>query len=421
MGVDYSNGWDVCIATSFANASALLAYAYRQNVLPHGGSGDFSVPLGPVTVPAHVTATVGPWTMVGGTGQNVILTIPFTGGTATIGNQTFQLAGVGMQVTVLLRFVKSTLTGGGTEYQLTLNLTDASAIVAVAITNAPANLSKDDLSALTITLTNLLKSSLAGTGMSLGTVDLSSVASPYPWIIPNRGMEYAAQSTSAGDGALGILLATINAPPGTPATLTAGTIPPGCNAALVVSNQIFTQQFLAPSFASSLNVPVSQMVYGGHNPMLVMLTGNASVSGGTVTSAKASANNGVVSLHLEGNANPMSGVTVNFTIDATYGLTLGGTPQNPVLSFNRTSQNENHSTDIAWWVYVVSGLSGGAIGILVATLIQQVVNHSAGSSLGGALPSGFTKAISWPFAGTINITQALLPTPLQLGGTVTTP
>jgi hypothetical protein len=72
-------------------------------------------------------------------------------------------------------------------------------------------------------------------------------------------------------------------------------------------------------------------------------------------------------------------------------------------------------------VYVVSGLTGGAIGLMVVAIIQAVVNNSAGSSLSGTLPAGFTKAISWPFAGTVQINQAFLPTPLQLGGSVHVP
>lgn len=153
--------------------------------------------------------------------------------------------------------------------------------------------------------------------------------------------------------------------------------------------------------------------------MIAALVGNASAGGGTITSAQAYANNNIVSLQMSGNASPMSGVSVNFTINATYGLTLSGPPNAPVLSFSRISQNENHSTDIAWWVWLIAGITGGVIGAAVVAIIQQVVNSAAGSSLGGALPSGFAQQIAWPFGGTVNITQANLPLPLQLGGTLT--
>lgn len=419
MGVDYTNGWDVCIATSFDNVSKLLAYAYDRNVTPHQGSGQFSVPLGPVTVTAQVTdATVGAWSMAGGTGQNVVISIPFTGGSAQIGTKTYVLSGDVLQVTVLLRFVKSTVGGGGAEYQLNINLTDPSAIVAVNLLNTPPNLTADEKSALTITLQNLLESSLAGSGVTVATVNLSQYAATYPWLVPTGGVDYAAatDSSAAGGGTLALLLATINPVPGTPPTLQSGTIPSGSNGALIISNQIFTQQFLAPAFASSINVPTSQLSYGGRNPMVI--SGSGSASGASV-SGQASAKNGQVALALNGSKSPMSGVSVDFTINAAYAVALGGTAQNPVLSFTRTSQSENHSTDIAWWVYLASGLSGGAIGLMVVAMIQAIVNSTAGSSLSSALPAGFASTIAWPFSGTVNLNQAFLPLPLQLGGNVT--
>jgi hypothetical protein len=418
MGTDYTNGWDVCVATSFKNVNTILAYAYNHNVLPQKGSGQFPVPLGLVTVTADVTASVAPWTMTGGTGQNVVLNVPFTSGTAAIGTKTYALAGVSLKVTVLLRFIKSTLSSGAAGYKLVLNLTDPSAVVAVSLVNPPPNMTSDEQAALTVALRNLLQTALAGKGLSVAEVDLSQVAGSYPWLIPSRGIDYAAGSNSAGAGALGVLLATINPPPAVPPTLVAGTLPSGCDGALILSNQIFTQQFLAPAFASSLNVPTSRLTYGGANPMTAMLSGSASVSGATINQAQASVSNGGVALSLQGGKSPFDGVSVSFSINATYALSLGGTPQNPVLSFTRTSQSENHSTDIAWWVYLVSGLTGGAIAIAVVALIQAVINDAAGTTLSGTLPSGFTNSIAWPFSGTVAITQALLPTPLQLGGVV---
>jgi hypothetical protein len=253
----------------------------------------------------------------------------------------------------------------------------------------------------------------------VATLPLSQL-SAYPWLVPTRGVEYAAETsaTLAGGGALAMLMATLNSPPGSPPTMVDGTIPPGCDGALVISNAIFTQQFLAPAVASSLGVSTGQLTFGGSNPMSVLFSGSTGVGSGTITSASATATDGSISMVLQGNANPMKGVTVNFTINATYGITLGGTPSAPVLSFQRTSESESHSTDIAWWVYVVSGLSGGAIGIAVVEVIQAVVNNSAGNQLSGSIPASFASSIAWPFSGTVNITQALLPLPLQLGGIV---
>ena len=58
------------------------------------------------------------------------------------------------------------------------------------------------------------------------------------------------------------------------------------------------------------------------------------------------------------------------------------------------------------------------IGAAVVAIIQAVVNNSAGNSLSGVLPASFANTVAWPFSGTVTITQANLPLPLQLGGTV---
>jgi hypothetical protein len=167
-----------------------------------------------------------------------------------------------------------------------------------------------------------------------------------------------------------------------------------------------------------LNVPVTRMSYSGLNPTSVVLNGETGVGGGTITTATAVANNDKITIHLKGHGSPMSGVDVDFTVDAEYGLVLGGSAANPTITFQRVSENESHSTDIAWWVWLISGLSGGAVGIAVAALIGQIVNNLAGSSLRGTMPASFATAIAWPFSGTVVITKALLPTPLQLGGQV---
>lgn len=420
MGVDYANGWDAVIASNFQDVDRLLNTAYQNNVTPHQGSGNFQVPLGPVQVPATISATIGVWTAIGGTGQNVMLSVPLTGGNAQIGDKACQLAGVMLQVQVLLRYVKSTLSGGGTQYQLTLNITDPSAIVSFTIQNPPANFSQQEVEALQITCRNMLQAAVSGAGIAIATLDLSTLATQFPWLMPTQGLSYAASSnsTAPGDGQIGLLIASNNPPPGTPPTLLNGTIPSGSDAALILSNALFCQQFLIPALAQSLNASTGQFQLSGNNPATVVMSGEGSGGGGTITSAQAVANNNAISMQLQGNASPMSGVSVNFTIDATYALALGGSAANPVLNFQQTSHNENHSTDIAWWVYLVSGLSGGAIGILVVTLIQQIVNSIAGSNLSGAMPANFVHSFAWPFAGTVNINQAAIPTPLVLGGVV---
>lgn len=422
MGVDYTSGWDVLIATAFDNVNSLLDDAYQSGLIPSSGSGSFPVqPLPDVTITVVIaSATVAPWTMSGGTGQNVVINVPFTGGTATIGADVYPLDGVTLQVTANLEFVQSTLSGG-TEYQLNLNLSNSSAIVGVKLqVPSSLNVTSENLTALQESLQLLLQQTLAGSGYPVATIDSSTIPAGDSWLVPTQGMEYAAATDSSlpGGGALAVVLATIN-PPGPQPALVPDTIPSGCDSALIISNEIFTQQFLAPSFASSLNVSTGQITYGGNDPMTATLSGTASVAGAAITSATATANNDSIAISLTGNASPTSGVTVNFTISASYGITLGGTASNPVITFTQNSLSESYSTDIAWWVYLVSGLTLGLIGTMVVAAIQAVVNNAAGTSLSNALPPGFSTSFAWPFSGSVAITTAELPLPLQLGGVAT--
>jgi hypothetical protein len=302
---------------------------------------------------------------------------------------------------------------------LMLNFTDPGAFVSLNFEKPPPNFTAREVEVLAIALRNLLEKNVAKQGIAIANLNLSSIAANYPWLMPNHGISYAASSNSASSGGqLAILIASIDPPPRTPTMLQSGAIPAGCDAALILSNMIFSKYFLAPPFAASLNVPVTRMSYSGLNPTTVVLNGQTGVSSGTITTATAVANNDTIAIHLKGNGSPMRGVDVNFTVDAVYRLVLGGSAANPTITFQRVSENESHSTDIAWWVWMVSGLTGGAIGIAVAALIGQIVNKITGSSLQGTMPAAFVTAIAWPFSGTIVITKALLPTSLQLGGQV---
>jgi hypothetical protein len=152
-----------------------------------------------------------------------------------------------------------------------LTITDPHAIVSVAIKNPPSQFTPNDISALADTLRQLLVSATVGEGIAIANLDLSRIASNFPWLMPTRGLDYAAGSNSAApsDGQLGILIASLDPPPGTPSTLMNGIIPAGCDAVLVLSNMVFSKVFLAPPFAASINVSPAQLSYRGVNPTTV--------------------------------------------------------------------------------------------------------------------------------------------------------
>lgn len=94
MGVDYMNGWDAMVATSQANVNSALQLAYNDNLLPHSvGPVSFTIPVFGYNIPASVTAQLSAWQLSGGSGKNVVISIPFGTGTLTVGNTSYPTAG----------------------------------------------------------------------------------------------------------------------------------------------------------------------------------------------------------------------------------------------------------------------------------------------------------------------------------------
>jgi hypothetical protein len=440
MGVDYLNGWDAMVATSQANVNQAMQLAYNDGLLPKTADAQFTIKVFGMDIPASVNGELGAWSLAGGSGKNVVISIPFTGGSATVGTTTYPLTGVVLQVTILLQYIKSPIQpAGGTNYTLTIDFTSPDAIVAVNVENPPAGL---DASSIEIVLLNYLKAALGGHTYDIVTVSLQAVEEDYPYLVPTL-FEYAVDtnSTDPDSTIFGVQMLTLNTVPGNqdivPGTVPIGT--PACDSAALISNQLFVQKLLLPGLATGMGVDASslttQYVAG---TWTVINNGNITLNTShnpTLTSVSAVVDNNVLTINLAGNVEATPGITIDFTVMATYTLQLttsGGT-QTLNLVQQAGSPTVNHTVHVADWVIIVASVLAALVlatmgpiaaliiaGIeaLIIYLVAKIANDKAGSLLASSMPAKVSGNVNWTNLQYFTVQQALMPTPLQLGGTI---
>lgn len=439
MGVDYMNGWDAMVATSQANLNQAMTLAYNAGLLPKSLQTSFTITVFGMQFPASVNATLDPWRFAGGSGKNVVVSLPFTGGTLTIGTTPYPLTGLVLQVTCLLSYIKSPVQPAtGTNYTFQIDFTAPDAIVAVQVQNPPPGL---DQNTIDIVLLNFLKNALGGHTYDIATVNLGYVEENYPYLVPTL-IEYAVDtnSTDPNSTIFGVQMLTTNKIPGNQ-DIVPGTVPSGspvCDSAALVSNELFTKKLLLPGLAGALpGVTASQLMasYAG-GAWSVVNNGDLTLDmshSPTVTSLSANVDNNLVNVSIIGHAEVSAGITVNFNMTATYALQLTTSGATQSINLVQQSQNVNHSVDVATWVIItaaalaalvlafvgpLAALIVAGIEALVIYLIATIANNKAGNILKDSLPAKVSANVNWTNLEDFTIQQALLPTPLQLGGTI---
>jgi hypothetical protein len=437
MGVDYMNGWDAMVVSSQANVNQAMVLAYNAGLLPKDVDVDFSFEVFGIPVNAHVKGQLGAWTFAGGSGKNVIVSIPFLSGTLTIGTQNYPLRGVVLRVTSLLSYIKSPIQPvGGTSYTIQVNFAAKEAIVAVTVLNPPPGV---DVTNLEIVLMNFLKKALTGHTYDLATVDLGSIQKDYPYLVPTL-FEYAVDTNSQDPNSsiFGVQMLTVNTTPGNQA-LVPGTVPtgaPACDSAALVSNQILVQQLLLPGVATAIGVDAknltSRLVGGSWS---IINKGDITLSSEknpVLSSLNAWVDNDLVKIDLVGSVEASAGITVSFTVNASYKMKLTTSDKGvQKLDLVQVSSTNNHTVHVATWVIITASVLaalvmmvlGPVIALLVAGiealiiyLIANIANNKVGELLSTSLPATVASKVSWSSLNLFTIKQALLPTPLQLGG-----
>ncbi|HLG60456.1 MAG TPA: TULIP family P47-like protein [Ktedonosporobacter sp.] len=439
MSNDYMNGWDTMVATSQANVNKALVLAYNDDKLPHHATGAFTIKMFGMEFPAYIDADLGPWNLAGGSGKLVIVEIPFTGGTMTIGNITYPLAGVLLDVTCLLTEIKSPIEheDGSSDYIFQINFVSPDAIQAVQVKNPPPGI---DQNTIDIVLLNFLKETLGGNTYDIATVNLNGAQQDYAYIIPTL-CEYAIDTNTAdpNSSVFGFQMLTINTVPGNQ-DIARGTIPvgtPTCDSAVLLSNQIFVQYILMPGIVSSLGVSADHLmpVYNAGSWQVVNngdITLNMDYNP-VLSSFNAVINNNLLDISLTGHVEASPGITINFNATATYQLQLTNSGTTQTLDLVQVSHDSSTSVDVATWVYITTAglaalmtlvmgpIAGGlvaAVEALIVYIVATVANNKAGELLANSLPLTISSNVTWTYMEVFTIEQALMPMPLQLGGII---
>jgi energy-coupling factor transporter transmembrane protein EcfT len=93
----------------------------------------------------------------------------------------------------------------------------------------------------------------------------------------------------------------------------------------------------------------------------------------------------------------------------------------------------NHTVHVATWVIIVAsalaalvvavmgpivGLILAGIEALIIFLVTKIAGDQAGKLLNSSIPATVSANVNWTYLQDFTIQQALMPTPLQLGGTI---
>jgi Clostridium P-47 protein len=439
MGVDYLNGWDAMVATSQTNVNNAMVLAYNANLLPHAAKASFSFKVFGIDIQASIDCTLGPWWLSGGSGKNVEISIPFTGGTLTIAGTSYPLAGVILQVTCLLSYIKSPIKPvSGTDYTLQVDFVSPDAIVAVQVENPPPGF---DPSGIDIVLLNFLKSEFGGHTYDIATVNLQAVQEDYPYLIPTL-FEYAidTNTTDPNSSVFGVQMLTVNKTPGNQ-DIIPGTIPTGspiCDSAALVSNQLFAQKLLLPGVATALSVDASKLTthYTGGSWTIVNTEDITlpTSHNPTVTSLTAYVDNNLVHFNVVGNCEATPGIDISFTMTAQYAMQVVTTGTTQTINLvQQGSPDVQHSVSVATWVIIttaalaalvlivmgpLAALLVAGIEALIVYLVATIANNKAGDVLSTSMPSIVPAKVNWAHMNIFTVKQVLLPTPLQIGGTM---
>jgi hypothetical protein len=237
---------------------------------------------------------------------------------------------------------------------------------------------------------------------------------------------------------MGIQMLSVSKTPGSQ-DIVRGTIPGGtpvCDSAALVSNQLFASKLILPGIAGAINVDPSRLTttYTGgtwtvsntdditlptsHNPIITSLT--------------AYIDNNLLNLHIIGHCEATPGIDISFTIDAKYSMQLAGTGDAQTINLVQQGDPDvNHSVSVATWVIItaaalaalvlmvmgpLAALIVAAIEALVIYLVATIANNKSGDILKTSLPSIVASNVKWAHTDVFTIKQALMPTPLQLGG-----
>jgi hypothetical protein len=417
MGIDYTNGWDVVIATSLAALNRkLLAIQTIVSIDPDPNSDAANpwpqIPVGNKVVTLRGIFITDGVQLVGGSGSTVQVRIgvgQYKGMEVSFDDTFYEIKGAYFLLDMTPSFNDGDQWDG--DRHLMLKFSGPGAVKSVKLENAPAGMNNDEAAGLAATFVNIMAQKFPK-GVEIASLPLSRYAGRFPWMRPIHGVDYAIH-----ENALGILLATENeAPPGPP-SLHDGVLASGwgCNAVMVINNQIFAEHFLSPMLAAMIETNPGRIYsMDSSYPQTVSIHTEVETNLGKVRVATATANDGQIAVHIEydrsGGAGS-GGMSYSCSTDLTYVLE----PAGQTAQLRRTSARDSVHTNIPTWMSICSL---GVVDLTMKITDYYGSEHDAAGQQPNDSLWDFAREQSWPFPENFNLTHVFLPGPVQFGGTV---
>lgn len=410
---ELKKGWDAVLGLSFSLVNETFYDAQSTDLIPRTGRRTYAFATGTSQTDVHVSATVGAWRVVEASGNKVAIRLILASGFLNYDDLEVDLSRLDFRVTVPLK-CEELISPEERNYILTLDFADKETIAVPNMTIIASQVPRSDLIGLNAVLTDFFFDALSGGAVDLVCLDANLFSENRKWLSP-KSVACAGYTESAGSGALGLMLATVNTPPrDAMPTLSAQALPADGETGLSFSNEILTKYFAAPAFAKTLGIPLNTLSIKPGRPWAVELAGPTDVKGATLSRARMSVSKGALHLTLIGTCKSWGGATVSFEISAAYDVAIGGNGPVPKLAFRRVSRSETHKLQIPAAAKAVTLGATGMHSSRAEELLQTIVEAVAPQRLGSPLLLSFVTGIKWPFGRNIVPKSVNLTSSLQM-------
>lgn len=388
-------GWDAVLTIGFGAVNETFAEALANGLIPAAGKRSYAFAAGAEQTEVVVTAKIGAWRILEARGSKITVAFILTGGSLSYSDQHVDLTRLDYKVTVPLR-LEEFKTSEGINYTLTLDFADKNTVAVPNMNAIAGQIPRNDLIGLNAVLTDFFFDALSGGEVDLVRLDAPAWSQGRKWLTP-KSAACSSVTRSAREGALGLLLATVSAPPRGEPELPDLCLDEEGGSSLSLSNELFTKHFVAPAFAKTLGVPVKNLNVRPGRPWTLESAGPVVVENATISRAKAMVSKGLLRINTAGVSKFWGGAAVSFEIDAEYEVVVGGKGPVRKMAFRRLSRKTQHKLQIPTAAKAVTLGSTGLHTSRAEEILETMTNRLAPERLGSPISLDLMSGIKWPF------------------------
>lgn len=399
-------GWDAVLTIGFTAVNETFANALENGLIPGTGQRNYTFAAGSEQTEVVVTAKIGAWRILEARGPKITVAFILTGGSLSYADQHVDLTRLDYKVTVPLK-LEEMKTSAGSNYTLTLDFADKNTVAVPNMNAISDQVPRSDLIGLNAVLTDFFFDALSGGEVDLVRLDAPVWSQGRKWLAP-KSAACSSVTRSAREGALGLLLATVSAPPRGAPELPDKCLDDQGGCSLSLSNELFTKHYIAPAFAKTLGIPVKDLNARPGRPWTLEPGGPVVLENATISRAKAMVSKGLLRINAAGVSKFWGGAAVAFEIDADYEVVVGGKGPVRKMAFRRLSRKNTHKLQIPTAAKAVTLGATGLHSSRAEEILETMMNALAPERFGSPISLDLMDGIKWPF-GRIFQPQSALP------------